>query len=231
MNESWTIKKGNTVFASGSGLNKLDEEFSTYGSNNFKATSATAGTYVFTLNNSGKTCSADLNVKKKSINSCTKKDRKLYVQTTGCSDGCKTYYKRTDRNSAEGSVTITSYKEISVERSDKNYTVYFDGEPSSAVNCVSGNAPQTSTIKCSLSGGHGYYTVTATATNCNSGCHYILYRGNEKPSDYDDPNAYPEIISEGTINRNGVSVKDVGDKWFRVILVENGSEIAVGTCK
>ena len=231
MNESWTIKKGNTVFASGSGLNKLDEEFSTYGSNNFKATSATAGTYVFTLNNSGKTCSADLNVKKKSINSCTKKDRKLYVQTTGCSDGCKTYYKRTDRNSAEGSVTITSYKEISVERSDKKYTVYFDGEPSSAVNCVSGNAPQTSTIKCSLSGSYGYYTVTATATNCNSGCHYILYRGNERPSDYDDPNAYPEIISEGTISWNSVSVKNVGDKWFRVTLVENGSEIAVGTCK
>ncbi len=230
-NETWTISKvgsSSIQFNHGSGLTKDNGSFSTYGENGFKVTRETAGSYKFELS-SGASCIADLNLKQKSL-TCTKNGSKIYVQATGCENGCKLHYKRTDKNSDEGTVTITSNKEITVSKSSKKYKVYLDGESGNAVDCASGSAPTNPTVGCTLSKSSGY-TVTISATRCDNGCNYILYKGTSKPTDYDAPSAYPEIIRKGTIKGDDIYVSRVGDNWFRVVIVENGSEIAVGTCK
>lgn len=149
--ESWTIKKGNTVFASGSGLNKLNETFSTYGQNNFKVNKSTAGMYEFKLNNSVKSCPAKLSVQQPTI-SCN---------------------------------------------------LYWDWS----------------------------YKVDVSASGCEYGCQYKLYRAKNKPNNYDNASEYKETVESGTIYNSSKTVKNVGNNWFRVVVLENGNEIAVGTCK
>lgn len=149
--EPWTIKKGNTVFASGSGLNKLNETFSTYGQNNFKVNKSTAGMYEFKLNNSGKSCPAELKVKQPTVS-------------------CNLYWEWS-------------------------------------------------------------YRVDISASNCENGCEYKLYRAKNRPNNYDNANEYKETVESGTIYNSSKTVKNVGDYWFRVVVLENGNEIAVGTCK
>ena len=153
--ESWTIKKGSSTFASGTGLNKIDDMFTASGSNDFKVAKSTAGTYKFELSPSGKSCTAELNVQ---------------LPTVSCK--------------------LSSYRDWGIKK----------------------------------------YKVDVTASNCKNGCLYILYKSKDEPSNESNPNEYEKKLQEGTIY-NTETAKDVGNKWFRVVLVENGSEIAVGTCK
>ena len=154
--ESWTIKKGNSTFAIGTGLNMIDGMFSAPGPSDFKVTKSTAGTYKFELSPSGKRCTAELDVQ---------------LPTVSCK--------------------LSSYRDWGIKK----------------------------------------YKVDVTASNCENGCEYKLYRAKNRPNNYDNASEYKETVESGTIYNSSKTVKNVGDYWFRVVVLENGNEIAVGTCK
>lgn len=140
LNESWTIKKGNTVFASGSGLNKMGETLTASGNNNFKVNKTTAGTYVFTLNNSGKSCSVELKMNQRDL-SCKRTrscgwfscDYSLNIRATGCENGCKFYYK--GKNTYGPNDITGSFKKEGVS-GESAWIVYFDDEPNKTYSCT-----------------------------------------------------------------------------------------------
>lgn len=199
----------------------------TYNIQDAKATSS--GVYKFAAKSED--CSDDIVVEPHTL-TCTRSDNKLFVQVTGCDygSGCKVYYRRNNEK-WPSSVTIKDNTEISNIGKNDNYTVYFEGESGNSVLCERGSVPLHPSIGCELARYTSGGTVTVTAKECDNGCNYILYRGKSKPSNYDDPRAYPETIASGTIKNNSIDKNNVGDYWFRVVVLENGNEIAVGTCK
>lgn len=152
-NESWTIKKGNTVFASDFGLNKMGETLTASGNNNFKVNKTTAGTYVFTLNNSGKSCSAELKMKQPTV-SCKRTrswswfsyDYSLKISAAGCENGCTYVVKGEQEDSPQYSINSQTVEFTGFTtgsgRNKRNYTVdgstqysvSLNGEP--AVSCT-----------------------------------------------------------------------------------------------
>ena len=191
-------------------------------------TAKTSGTYSFVGGNKLEgDCSDDIIVESRAL-TCTRNQNKLYIQTTGCDKGCKVYYQKNDEY-YPNSVTITNDKVIENIRQNDRYKVYFDDESSNKINCDNGTVPLNPNIQCSLNRYSG--NVTVTANDCDNGCHYMLYKGTQMPSNYDDPRAYPENVASGTIYNENKEHKKLGDYWYRVVIIENGSEIAVGTCK
>ena len=112
-------------------------------------------------------------------------------------------------------------------------TYKFELSPSGK-SCTAELKMNLPTIGCSLNSYFDWYKrykVDVSASGCQYGCEYKVYKAKNRPNNYDNASEYKEVIGNGTIYNSSITVKDVGDKWFRVVLLENGNEIAVGTCK
>lgn len=215
--QNWSIKKGNTEFNSGYWLNKNNESFSTTSKNGFKLTNATAGTYEFKLSPSGKSCTAELKMKPRSL-SCERKKSyggSCYLEVTpsGCENGCKVKY--VGASSPYGPVDVrNSMKTIYGPNNNSsahldcssNWKVFFEDDTNKKYDCgtgvsssssaksssssaVSSSSTANRTISCSLNQGK----LTVNATGCNNGCKfYYKGKGNEKgPYDINtDPKPY-----------------------------------------
>ena len=155
-NESWSIKKGNTTFANGTGLNKMNETHAAPGGTNFKVTKSTVGTYKFELSPSGKSCSAELKMNQPTV-SCKRTkscswlfgcDYSLSIQATGCNYGCTYVVKGEQEDSPQYSINSQTVEFTGFTtgsgRNKRNYTVdgstqysvSLNGEP--VVSCTNG---------------------------------------------------------------------------------------------
>ena len=156
------------------------------------AKAVASGTYKFAAK--GNDCSDDIVVKPRSL-SCTKSGNTLYIQSTGCENTCRAYYKKEDDN---WGIPFDIKDESIVEKTiggygggpgggnnNSTYVVYFDGasdttycngqqggssSSSSAKSSSSSAGKQPKLKSCSRSGKY----LNVVTEGCENGCtvHY-----------------------------------------------------------